>query len=137
MGVSSQPFLASLSLEDLLQVQGTSEESKNSSSYGDLWRKVIAAKKQKKKSNVKSRRQGRNIVMKRRGRLMERGKNNIIDRKVRTLKRLVPKAESLGLDGLFRETAHYILSLQMRVRVMQIMVKAAHDGTPAKNIKGR
>lgn len=52
--------------------------------------------------------------------------------RIRTLKRLVPRSknESLGLDGLFRDTAHYILSLQTRVRVMQIMVdvlNASHD----------
>jgi len=46
-----------------------------------------------------------------------------IERRVRTLKKLIPNSESMGLDGLFRETADYILSLQMRVKVMQIMVK--------------
>lgn len=51
--------------------------------------------------------------------------NNGIERRVRTLKRLVPNGnrDCVGLDGLFRETADYILSLQMRVRVMQIMAK--------------
>lgn len=49
--------------------------------------------------------------------------NNGIRRRVRTLKRLIPNGESMGnLDGLFRETTDYILSLQMRVRVMQTTV---------------
>lgn len=46
-----------------------------------------------------------------------------IDTKVRTLKKLIPNGESMGLDGLLRETAHYILSLQIRVNIMQNMVK--------------
>ncbi|KAK9280888.1 hypothetical protein L1049_003779 [Liquidambar formosana] len=49
---------------------------------------------------------------------------NGVERRVRTLKKLIPNTESTGLDGLFRETADYILALQMRVRVMQSMVKA-------------
>ncbi|KAI3679086.1 hypothetical protein L6452_38394 [Arctium lappa] len=48
-----------------------------------------------------------------------------IERKVRTLKKLIPKGEStVGLDGLFRETAEYISNLQMRVRIMQAVVDA-------------
>ncbi|KVH94526.1 transcription factor UPBEAT1 [Cynara cardunculus var. scolymus] len=48
-----------------------------------------------------------------------------IERKVRTLKKLIPKGEStIGLDGLFRETAEYISNLQMRVRIMQAVVDA-------------
>lgn len=50
-----------------------------------------------------------------------------IERRVKTLKNLVPNSDSAGLDDLFRETADYILSLQMRVRVMQIMVKVLTD----------
>lgn len=77
------------------------------------------------KRSLKSRKQGRINVMKRRARLMEgsRRRANKIERKVKTLKRLIPNGEFMEMDGLFRETAHYILSLQMRVRVMQIMVK--------------
>ncbi|XP_039069302.1 transcription factor UPBEAT1-like [Hibiscus syriacus] len=47
---------------------------------------------------------------------------NPIEKKVKTLKRLIPSNDSTGLDGLFRDTAEYILALQMRVKVMQIMV---------------
>lgn len=46
-----------------------------------------------------------------------------IDKKVRILKKLVPNGDrSMGLEGLFRETAEYILSLQRRVKVMQVVV---------------
>lgn len=46
-----------------------------------------------------------------------------IERKVRTLKNLIPKVDrSTGLEGLFRDTADYILSLETRVRVMRMMV---------------
>ncbi|XP_061366575.1 transcription factor UPBEAT1 [Gastrolobium bilobum] len=109
MGVSSQPSLVSLSLKDLL-LQGI-EENRNSS-----------YKKQKiMKKSVKSRRL-RRILMKRRGG-SRRGSNGI-QRRVTTLKRLIPNStESIGLDGLFRETADYILSLQTRVSLMQVMVK--------------
>ncbi|KAG2697693.1 hypothetical protein I3760_07G118200 [Carya illinoinensis] len=64
------------------------------------------------------------ILMKKMARSGSRKHANGIGRKVRTLKRLVPNSESMGLDGLFRGTAEYILSLQMRVRVMQNMFDA-------------
>ena len=70
----------------------------------------------------------RRILMKRRARLEGSRRNSGrrgVQRRVRTLKRLVPKSSACtGLDGLFRETADYILSLQMKVKVMQVMVKA-------------
>ncbi|KAK7270380.1 hypothetical protein RIF29_23470 [Crotalaria pallida] len=115
MGLSSQPSLVSLSLKDMLR--GTAEEPRNSSSsYGYLWSKVLAAKK-----SVKGRKRPRRILMKRRNG-SGRGVNGI-RRRVRTLRRLVPNSDSnKGLDGLFRETADYILALQTRVRVMHVMV---------------
>ncbi|WVY95856.1 hypothetical protein V8G54_028007 [Vigna mungo] len=101
MGISSHPSLVSLiSLKDLLE--GT--EGNRNSSYGCLRTRPT-----------------RRVLMKRRGGC-RRGSNGI-RRRVRTLKTLVPNSDSLGLDGLFRETANYILSLQTRVRVMQVMVK--------------
>lgn len=121
MGASSQPnFIVSVSLKNLIQV-GKGEEKKNStSSYGCLWRKVMS------KKSVKSRRQGRIVMKKRRARRMSRRRGIIgrkIERKVRTLKRLIPNADhSMGLDGLFRDTADYIVSLQIRVRLMQNLV---------------
>ncbi|XP_042514308.1 transcription factor UPBEAT1-like [Macadamia integrifolia] len=67
------------------------------------------------------------ISMKRR-RILPEGSTramNEMEKKVRTLKKLIPNGKSsMGLDGLFRETAEYIESLQMRVKVMQVMVKA-------------
>ncbi|GFZ04515.1 hypothetical protein Acr_17g0000870 [Actinidia rufa] len=52
-----------------------------------------------------------------------RRRKTVVEKKVRALRKLVPKSESMGLDGLFRDTAEYILALQMRVQVMQIMVQ--------------
>ncbi|CAL9237270.1 unnamed protein product [Arabidopsis halleri] len=47
-----------------------------------------------------------------------------IQGRVKTLKELVPNTKtSQGLDGLFRQTADYILALEMKVRVMQTMVQ--------------
>lgn len=52
-----------------------------------------------------------------------RPRNHEVKRKVRTLKKLVPNSSnSKGLDGLFRNTADYILALQMRIQFMQVMV---------------
>ncbi|KEH43563.1 putative transcription factor bHLH family [Medicago truncatula] len=97
MGIYSQP----------------SYEVNNNSSY--LWSKVLDA--QTKKVKVTKKRVKRRTLMKRR-----RGSYGI-QRRVRTLKRLIPNSdESIGLDGLFRETANYILSLQNRVSVMKVMV---------------
>ncbi|XP_008791711.1 transcription factor UPBEAT1 [Phoenix dactylifera] len=48
-----------------------------------------------------------------------------IERKIRKLQRLLPNgetSESMGLEGLLREAADYIMCLQMQVKVMQIMV---------------
>ncbi|GMI87734.1 UPBEAT1 [Hibiscus trionum] len=68
----------------------------------------------------------RSVLMKRRAGLevSRRGSNsNPFERKVEMLKKLIPNKETVGLDGLFRETAEYIMCLQMRVKVMQIMVE--------------
>ncbi|KAI8574848.1 hypothetical protein RHMOL_Rhmol01G0385600 [Rhododendron molle] len=45
--------------------------------------------------------------------------------RIRTLRKLVPTSGSWstgGLDGLFKEAADYIVSLQIRVKAMQVMV---------------
>ncbi|XP_058741032.1 transcription factor UPBEAT1 [Vicia villosa] len=100
MGVSSQTSFDAITLEEALQ-------GSNNSSY--LW-----SKKRVKRS--------RRIFMKRRVGC-RRGSYGI-QRRVRTLKRLIPNSdESIGLEGLFRETANYILSLENRVRVMKVMVE--------------
>ncbi|KAI4340257.1 hypothetical protein MLD38_025115 [Melastoma candidum] len=47
-----------------------------------------------------------------------------IVRRIRTLKSLIPNGVSIGLEGLFAETADYIASLQTRVRTMRMVVEA-------------
>ncbi|GER42810.1 basic helix-loop-helix (bHLH) DNA-bindingsuperfamily protein [Striga asiatica] len=68
----------------------------------------------------------RSVSMRRKARLDRRviGLRNPVERKVRILKKLVPNCESsdIGVEELFRETADYIMALEMRVKVMQIMV---------------
>lgn len=65
---------------------------------------------------------------------IERPRNHEVKRKVRTLKKLVPNSSSTkGLDGLFRDTADYILALQTRIQFMQVMVNGL-SSTP-DNIK--
>lgn len=46
-------------------------------------------------------------------------------KRIRSLRKLVPTSGSGstgGLDGLFKEAADYIVSLQIRVKAMQVMV---------------
>lgn len=68
----------------------------------------------------------RMILMKRRRNRVQgcRRPANVFEKRVRVLRKLVPNKGSVGIDGLFRDTADYILALEMRVKVMQIMVKA-------------
>ncbi|KAJ6404076.1 hypothetical protein OIU84_012298 [Salix udensis] len=116
----------------LVSLKGMVRGNEETMSNEALLDKVLEAKtsrrcpprKQKNGRHARSKRSGR-ILMKRRARV-EGSTTRAgygIERRVRTLKKLVPNSESMGLDGLFRETADYILSLQMRVKVMQIMVK--------------
>ncbi|CAO2818188.1 unnamed protein product [Amaranthus hypochondriacus] len=76
-----------------------------------------------KKPNKLHLRNNRKILMKgrRRSNIQQRDENGI-ERRVKTLKKLIPNHDSQGLDGLYRDTAAYIISLQMRVRLMQFMV---------------
>ncbi|KAK3194312.1 hypothetical protein Dsin_025622 [Dipteronia sinensis] len=137
MGINSLPLLHSLDLKGII-LQGNENDSNKSSS---LWNKFVEAQAKRRRQAVRKQkavlrknreqircRRPRRILMKRRSSagVLEgsRRPSNIIDRKVRTLKKLVPNSESsTGLDGLFRETADYILALQMKVNVMQVMVK--------------
>ncbi|KAK4367252.1 hypothetical protein RND71_015132 [Anisodus tanguticus] len=65
----------------------------------------------------------RSVLMKRRVCVEgSRRSENEFGRKVRVLKKLIPNCEDLGLEGLFRETADYILALAMSVKLMQVMV---------------
>ena len=129
MGVSAGERALLVSLKGM--VQGNEETTDHMSLKGMVVeaqtkrRCSLSLRRQKNgRRHTRSKRPGR-ILMKRRARAegstMRAGYG--IERRVRTLKKLVPDSESMGLDGLFRETADYILSLQMRVRVMQIMVK--------------
>ncbi|GMH25746.1 hypothetical protein Nepgr_027589 [Nepenthes gracilis] len=53
------------------------------------------------------------------------GVDEVIERRVLTLRKLVPNSQwKGGLEGLFGDAADYIVSLQMRVRAMQLMVDA-------------
>lgn len=76
-------------------------------------------------SRIRNPRCRNGVVMKRRARLDRRVRpRNAVERKVRTLKKLIPNCEFTGVERLFRETADYIAALQMRVKVMQIVVDA-------------
>ncbi|RZC88297.1 hypothetical protein C5167_016089 [Papaver somniferum] len=58
------------------------------------------------------------------------GSRRGMEGKVKTLKKLVPGGKSsMGLDGLFIETADYIMALQMQVKVMKIMVNVLASST--------
>ncbi|CAL0333421.1 unnamed protein product [Lupinus luteus] len=121
MGVSSHPLLVSPTLK---YIPKPTEENK-SSSYE--WNKVLVTQDTKQRStkkSVKGRKQGK-ILRKKRTLLVEGSRRQAkeIQRRVRTLKRLIPNNQSMGLDGLYKETFDYILSLQMKVKAMQLMVQ--------------
>ncbi|KAJ8748654.1 hypothetical protein K2173_008099 [Erythroxylum novogranatense] len=132
MGISRNPLLVSL----INMVQGNEEVGNQGGGDQSLWDKVLEGQS-KKRCQVKKqsfiRKNGGHVRTKRASRIpkkrrarLEGGKTggNGIVRRVRTLRKLVPHSDqSMGLDGLFRETADYIISLQMKVEVMQIMVK--------------
>ncbi|XP_028781867.1 transcription factor UPBEAT1-like [Neltuma alba] len=129
MGASSQPFPVFLSVKN--QLREADQEDRNLS-YGYLGSKAGAGRGMKHRLRSGGRRK---VLMKRKARTIGGSRRQGamgIETRIRTLKRLIPSSnsESVGLDGLFRDTAEYILSLQTRVRVMQIMVDvlAVSDG---------
>ncbi|TYH88613.1 hypothetical protein ES332_D01G199500v1 [Gossypium tomentosum] len=82
----------------------------------------MSESKRRLKRHWRCRRRSRSMLMKRIPEGCTRTLNPF-QKKVKTLKKLIPNKESMGLGGLFRDTAEYIMCLQMRVKVMQIMVK--------------
>ncbi|KAK4781411.1 hypothetical protein SAY86_015513 [Trapa natans] len=65
------------------------------------------------------------------GRISGRISWSRIEKRVRMLKRLVPMRDhsGAGLEVLFMDTADYILSLEARVRAMQMMVDELAAGS--------
>ncbi|KAG7967162.1 hypothetical protein I3843_08G085200 [Carya illinoinensis] len=136
MGVSPvQSLLVALNMAGSMP-QGNGQSC---SANGCLGSKVVEVQAAKRRWQGKKQRMARKyarhvrskkdsariLMMKKTARLGRSRKhaNNGIGRRVRTLKKLIPNGESIGnLDGLFRETAYYILSLQMRVTVMHTVV---------------
>ncbi|CAI9774272.1 unnamed protein product [Fraxinus pennsylvanica] len=112
MGVSQQPLLESLEFLNKLLKQSQARRKWSS--------QRVSSSKRGHKKNRKSRMKKRALLDRSRRPVVPAG--NQIQRKVRTLKKLIPNCELMGLDRLFRETADYIIALQMRVKVMQIMV---------------
>ncbi|KAF5192783.1 Transcription factor upbeat1 [Thalictrum thalictroides] len=121
MGAHLEPFLPFHVKDLVLQNKGICK-----SSSGSIWSKVLAIQSMKRRQERRQRMIKRIIygqAMKRRALLdgSRRTRNGMV-RKVKTLKKLVPNGNSMSLDGLFRETADYILSLELQVKIMQIMV---------------
>ncbi|GLT42658.1 hypothetical protein SLA2020_373590 [Shorea laevis] len=110
MGIAPHPLLVSLSLKG--RVLQDEEVLKARRKLKVMKRKVVKCRRSRR-------------VLKKRRSCVEGGRRptSTIERKIRTLKKLIPNSEGMELDGLFRETAEYIQSLEMRVKVMQIMVK--------------
>ncbi|PON61749.1 hypothetical protein PanWU01x14_144080 [Parasponia andersonii] len=124
MGVSDQYPLLEVVPLDLKDTTEDQNKALEGSDEGIMKRRVVS--RRTSSGHIRSNKRPKRILMKRKrlGGASRRRSGNGIVRRVQTLKRLVPTSRrSEGLDGLFRETADYILSLQMRVRVMHIMVK--------------
>ncbi|GMJ03670.1 hypothetical protein HRI_004036200 [Hibiscus trionum] len=67
----------------------------------------------------------RSVLMKKMaGRRRRRNPQSSVETKLRTLRKLIHSDGSMGFEGLFVETAEYILSLQMKIKAMEIMVRA-------------
>lgn len=71
---------------------------------------------------VVSRRRAKQKIQRRK--LLEGSRKPVVQivRKLQKLRRLVPGGDSTGIDDLFCAAADYILTLQMKVRVMEFMV---------------
>ncbi|XP_058077388.1 transcription factor UPBEAT1 [Magnolia sinica] len=111
---TSQP-----SLIPALDLKGTC-----GSSIGSIWTKVLILQAMRRKLNKRPR-----IFMRRKRSLLEgsRRPTNGVERRVKSLQKLVPNGESMALDGLFKEAADYIVCLEMQVKAMQVMVNVLSD----------
>ncbi|KAF7120939.1 hypothetical protein RHSIM_Rhsim13G0003400 [Rhododendron simsii] len=114
-----------------LLAAGYQENGRRWNSNGPSENKVNSKAQSTRRWKEISKRPGM-ILMKRRYYRLQAGSTrpaaNVFEKRVRVLRKLVPTKESEGLDGLFRDTTDYILALEMRVKVMQIMVKALSAG---------
>ncbi|KAF5741514.1 basic helix-loop-helix protein [Tripterygium wilfordii] len=122
MGISStNPLLVSLNLKGR-SVDGNNKEIISKALETQARRRWQMRVATKKRPSTR-----RSMLMKRRAARLDglRRPRNGVRKRVRTLKKLIPNSsnEFNGLGGLFGETAAYILSLQMRVKVMQILVQ--------------
>ncbi|GMH02294.1 hypothetical protein Nepgr_004133 [Nepenthes gracilis] len=88
-----------------------------------LWSKVLESHHQ---SGVRSLKRKQRISMRKRTLVYgsKRKRFNGIDRQIKTLQKLVRNSKTQGLEGLLCDAAEYIMSLQIRVRIMQAMVNA-------------
>ncbi|KAG6415274.1 hypothetical protein SASPL_122680 [Salvia splendens] len=91
---------------------------------------VLAAPSWRIRSSQRRRGGSVAVVRMRRAERRRRGsQRSDVRRKVRTLKKLIPNCESMGVERLFQETAEYIAALQRRVKVMQTVVDALATGS--------
>lgn len=77
------------------------------------------------KDTVSDRRIAKQVIKKKVemvSRLSRSSEKRICLKRIRKLRKMIPKSESMELNGLFRETADYIVWLQMKVRMMQALV---------------
>lgn len=112
-----------------LLAAGYQENGRRWNSNGPSENKVSKVQSTRRWKEISKR--PRMILMKRRYYRLQgstRPAVNVFEKRVRVLRKLVPTKESEGLDGLFRDTTDYILALEMRVKVMQIMVIALSAG---------
>lgn len=127
MGVSQPTILSSLDLKGMV----LDNKGMEGCSSGSIWYKVVQLQAMRRRSNRRHRTKRNygwnrrsNALMKRRA--LTKGSRRSMDgveRRVRTLQKLLPNVKSMDMDGLFMEAAGYILCLEMQVKVMQIMVK--------------
>ncbi|XP_010268101.1 PREDICTED: transcription factor UPBEAT1-like [Nelumbo nucifera] len=123
MGIPSKSFFLSLDLN------GDITERRDS-----FWCKVFEVRAMRRRQERKFKHRMKKICgghgwsTRPRRSLMKRTRRmKGMERKVRTLRKLVPNGKSRGLGELFEETADYILFLQMQVKVLQALVKVSTD----------